>query len=128
MLHKLLVLCLCNLRQEFQLVAPRPYQFLNVFAASTFTSSILSPICSDVNTGSFNDFSCFLLSCWLYDQSRLYSIWVISQLKTFLGLFNKGISYLEKFSLHSVQYDTDALILAFSWLKIIKVRPDLLLD
>ena len=27
-----------------------------------------------------------------------------------------------------MQYDTDALILAFSWLQIIKVRPDLLLD
>ena len=102
--------CLCNLVQEFQLVAPRTYQ------------------CSDVNTSSSKDFSCFLLSCWPYDQPRLWSVWVTPQLRTFLDLFNYGISYSEKFSIHSVQYDTDALILAFSWLQIIKVRPDLLLD
>ena len=52
------------------------------------STRILSPICSHVNTSCSKDFSCFLLSCWLYDQPRLWSVWVTPQLRTFLDLFN----------------------------------------
>ena len=40
-------------RQDFQLVTPRAYQFLSVFAASTFTSNVavktFSPVSYDVD-------------------------------------------------------------------------------
>ena len=36
--------CLCNLRQVFQLVALRAYQFLSVFAESTFISNVATRI------------------------------------------------------------------------------------
>ena len=43
---------------------------------TVYPTRILSPICSNVNTSSSKDFSCFLLSCWLYDEPRLWSVWV----------------------------------------------------
>ena len=101
--------CLCNLVQEFQLVAPRTYQFLSVYPPGYFLPSVLMLILVPPKT------------------SRVFSSpvgFMTSHDFEAFGLHPNLGPYLEKFSIHSVQlYDTDALILAFSWLQIIKVRP-----
>ena len=51
--------------------------------ASDKATKILSSFCCDVTSaGSSKDFSCLLLSLWLYDQPWLWCAWVISQLRT----------------------------------------------
>ena len=63
---------LLDFQHYCQLIETRADQLLSVFSASTLASDeatkILSPFCCDVNAGSTRDFSCLLLSLWLYDQ------------------------------------------------------------